>query len=131
MEVINCPNCGKIFVKTGVRLCPDCLDLENEQEHKVTEYVRDNRQATVKQIVDATGVPEKIIMRMVKDGRFKESDLPIKFPCENCGAMITQGRFCRMCSEEMSQAFGQQANSLKNKTAEKKATKGTMAINRY
>lgn len=95
----NCPQCGKLFLYNGTRkVCPDCFAKEQELERIVTDYVRETRQANVKEIVDATGVSEKIVMRMIREGHFVQSDIPISYPCDSCGKPITHGKVCRECS---------------------------------
>lgn len=99
-QIKNCVQCGRLFMYNGARkICPDCVAQEQEYERIVADFVRDNHQANVKQIVDGTGVNEKIIMRMIREGRFVASEYPISYPCESCGKMITHAKYCRDCSK--------------------------------
>ena len=94
----NCAVCGRVFVDmTGSKICRDCYEKEREMEEVVARYVRDHQGASVEMICAETKVSEKIVLRMVKEGRFIEAGIKISYPCEVCGAPITQGRFCSKC----------------------------------
>ena len=101
MNIGNCPECGKLYVKTAAGTCPDCYQLEEEQQAVVAEYVRDHPKSSVDEIHEATGVKEKTIFRMIKSGRFVDS--MIAYPCEMCGQAISEGRFCQKCNQNLIQ----------------------------
>ncbi|NLP42529.1 MAG: flagellar protein, partial [Veillonellaceae bacterium] len=69
MGLKNCPECGRLFVENPSGMCPACYEKVEEDELKVVEYLRDTRKASLKEIHEATGVKEGIIMRMIKRGR--------------------------------------------------------------
>ena len=99
----NCPSCGRIFVPMNAtqRLCPDCTDKMRDKEHEVVEYVRDHPKIQVNALIEATGAPESMIKRMIRDGRFIQVGVRMTYPCEKCGAPITQGKLCAKCAEEL------------------------------
>ena len=99
LELKNCPGCGRVYVDTGLGMCRDCYEKELQQEDIVASYVRDNPRSAVKQICDATGVKERVVMRMIKAGRFISGN--IAYPCESCGALITRGRLCEKCNHDL------------------------------
>lgn len=94
----NCPECGKLYVKTAAGMCPACYELEEENELKVAEYVRDHPKSSVESIHEATGIKEKTIFRMIKNGRFMDVGV-VSYPCETCGAPIAEGRICYGCNQ--------------------------------
>ena len=96
----NCPHCGKLYLEVGHKMCLDCFTVEQEMEQRVMEYVRENRQVNVKDIVDNTGVKERLVIKMIREGRFMQSEYPVAFPCESCGEPIFHGKVCRKCSEK-------------------------------
>lgn len=102
MNLKNCSRCGKIYVENSARLCPDCVEQEEEDERKIVEYLRDVvDHASVEQIHEATGVAIKVINRMIKQGRIvTNGTVSISFPCEGCGTPITSGQYCSSCSNE-------------------------------
>ena len=60
MGLANCKECGKLFVQNPSGICPDCYQLLEEQESKVAAYLRDNQRASLNEVHEATGVPEKV-----------------------------------------------------------------------
>lgn len=80
-------------------LCPACYAEEEVYEHKIGEYLRDFGKASIEDIHKATGVKEKIILRMIKSGRlFVDGINTINYPCDMCGDPIIEGRLCSKCS---------------------------------
>ena len=72
-------------------------------ENVVRNFVRDHNKATIQEIVQGTGVKERIVIRMIKAGRFIETGIKIKYPCEKCGHMISRGKLCEKCSNALVQ----------------------------
>lgn len=100
MNVGNCPECGKLYAKNAMGMCHDCYRLEEENEAKVAEFVRDNPKSSIDKIHEATGIKEKTIFRMIKSGRFIDAG-SIAYPCESCGAPIYEGRICAACNQNL------------------------------
>ncbi|MRH41967.1 hypothetical protein GH741_04670 [Aquibacillus halophilus] len=103
-ELANCPRCNDLFVK-GVRdFCQQCFKEEEHAFQTVYDFIkqRKNRQATVLQIVDATGIDEQFILKFVKEKRLRASQFPnLNYPCEKCGKGIDEGVLCKDCSSEL------------------------------
>lgn len=98
----NCPECGKLFMDMGTRMCRDCMEKEEELMMKVSSFVRDHPHSTIKDIVDGVeGVKERLVRRMIKEGRFQQDGADITYPCEKCGKPIHRGRFCSSCDAEL------------------------------
>jgi flagellar operon protein (TIGR03826 family) len=105
MNLANCPNCGRLFVKNQFRhICENCYQEEEEAFQKVYHFLRkrENRMATIAQIVDATGVKESLVIKFIKSGRLKIAQFPnLGYPCDRCGTLIRQGRLCANCSKDL------------------------------
>lgn len=101
-ELTNCPNCGAIFVKTQFRdVCPNCWKEEEEAFDKVYKYIRrrENRAATIRQVEEATGVKEELILKFIKTGRLRTTHFPnLGYPCDKCGRIIHHGKLCDRCA---------------------------------
>ena len=125
-NIKNCPRCGKLYVEVGQKMCHDCYEKELEDEKVVADFVRDNKKATVREIVEATGVNEKVVIRMIKQGRFIQSGVEIAYPCESCGKPITSGKFCKECSNNLMKEFSkfQAVKGAVNPTAQNKEFHG-------
>lgn len=97
----NCSGCGRLYMEIGQGMCPDCCRKEQDDEQIVYSYVRDHDKCSIKQIVDDTGVKERVVLRMLKQGRFIASGIEISYPCQSCGAPITTGKLCSKCSKDI------------------------------
>lgn len=103
-ELANCSRCGKVYVKTIRDVCHDCYKYEEEAFQKVYTFLREqrNREATMVEIVDQTGVEEELISKFVREGRLRPSEFPkLTYPCERCHSPIQSGRYCKSCMDEL------------------------------
>lgn len=100
MGLANCKECGKLYVQTSAGLCPECYKLEEEYEIKVARYLRDHARASITEVQEETGVPEKTILKMIKAGRVTGT-AELAYPCETCGKPILEGRVCPECSRNV------------------------------
>lgn len=100
MGVANCPECGKIYMENPAKLCPACYAAFEADEEKVVEFLRSKRKASLEEIHAGTGVAHKVILRMMKQHRLT-SEFQVSYPCESCGAMITDGRLCPDCTKNV------------------------------
>lgn len=105
MELINCPNCNDIFVKNQFRdLCPKCWKKEEEDFQIINQFMRkrENRAATIEQVVTQTGVKEELILKFIKKGRLQLTHFPnLGYPCDKCGRIIRTGKLCEGCAGEL------------------------------
>lgn len=100
MGLKNCPECGRLCIENPSGMCPACYEQVEHDELKVVDFLRDTQKASLREIHEATGVKESIIMRMLKRGRVF-SDFEVTYPCESCGASISEGRLCAKCSKSI------------------------------
>ena len=125
-ELANCSRCNAVFVKTVRDICRDCYEAEERAFEKVYQYLskRENREATLKEIVKATNVEEELIIKFIKEKRLRTSQFPkLAYPCEQCGVDIVSGRLCGKCSQEMMNALRthDELRQRKKSMSEKKA----------
>lgn len=103
-ELANCARCGNVFVKQLRDICHDCYKEEEAAFQKVYRFLmkRENRKATMMEIVEATGVDEMLIQKFIKEKRLLVSRFPnLGYPCERCGKKITAGSLCTECQNEL------------------------------
>jgi flagellar operon protein (TIGR03826 family) len=104
-QLDNCPRCGRLFVKNQIRdVCEQCYKEEEKLFEKVYTFIRkrENRTATLAQVVEATGVDESLIVKWIKNGRLRLVQFPnLGYPCERCGKTIRKGRLCQECITRM------------------------------
>ncbi|MFT9598151.1 TIGR03826 family flagellar region protein [Mesobacillus sp.] len=105
MDLQNCPKCDSLYVKNKFRdVCEKCWKEEETAYDTVAKYMRkrENRAATVIQVVEATGVPEDLILKFIRAGRFQLTQFPnFGYPCDKCGTVIREGRLCASCAGEL------------------------------
>lgn len=101
-ELANCTRCNDVFVKSIRDICQSCY----HEEEKVFEIVyrfltkRENREATIHEIVEAMDVEEELIIKFIREKRLRTSQFPkLAYPCEKCGVQIVSEKRCQNCSE--------------------------------
>lgn len=136
-ELANCARCGAVFVRTLRDICQKCYKEEEEAFETVYQFVRNqkNREATLSDIVEATGVDEKLIIKFIKEKRLHTSQFPyLAYPCERCGNDIASGKLCADCSKELLDDLARQEELEKRsdqlKAKEKKQANIYYSINK-
>ncbi|WP_339227322.1 TIGR03826 family flagellar region protein [Oceanobacillus sp. FSL K6-2867] len=103
-ELANCVRCNAVFVKGLCDICRNCYQEEEDAFQTVYRFLRErkNREATLIEIIEATGVGESLIIKFIKEKRLLPSEFPkLAYPCEKCGNEITSGKLCISCTEEL------------------------------
>ncbi|AMX82299.1 hypothetical protein GS3922_00540 [Geobacillus subterraneus] len=124
-ELANCAKCGRLFVKLSTRdVCESCYQEEERQFERVYAFLRkrENRTATMAQVVDATGVEEKLIIQWIRAGRLQLVHFPnLGYPCDSCGTMIREGRLCANClgklQADLRQAEAEKERNIRSRRA--------------
>lgn len=109
-ELDNCANCGKLFVRTTRTICRECYKEEERQYEIVYNFLkqRANREATIPEIVESTGVKESLIIKFVREKRLRSSQFPnLSYPCDRCGDPIEEGMLCSKCTRELAEDLRQ------------------------
>lgn len=107
-ELANCARCNQVFVKTVRDICLDCYREEEKAFEIVYKFLskRENREATLQEIVKATGVDEELIIKFIRENRLRTSQFPkLSYPCEKCGIPIVSGTLCANCSDSILEQF--------------------------
>lgn len=63
-----CRRCGKLFNRNGKSYCEDCFQKAEREHDLIIEYVRKHPDASILEIITATGVALKSINCLVEDG---------------------------------------------------------------
>lgn len=104
-ELRNCPTCNGFFKYTGIHeVCGKCAVKEEKMYETVYRFLRrrENRTATIEQIVEETGVSEGLLHKWVRRGRLQPTMFPnLGYPCDNCGGLTTKGKLCKNCTETL------------------------------
>ncbi|NLN46562.1 MAG: MerR family transcriptional regulator [Clostridiaceae bacterium] len=105
LHIQACQRCSKLFRRVRSPFCSACLDLIEEEFVVIRDYLTEHRGAGIGQVADQTGVPEKTILYLVREGRLSFGTLGEAFQCERCGALIQEGRFCDRCVGALRKEF--------------------------
>lgn len=103
----ECAKCGGVMVFKGVGEyeCEDCKAREYDDYGKVRLYIEAHKGATASQIEAGTGVSQRSIRQLLRDGRIEVArDSKVFMKCELCGADIRSGRFCPACEVKYHQS---------------------------
>ncbi|MBU5427796.1 hypothetical protein KQI41_15505 [Tissierella pigra] len=68
MSYMVCKRCSKMFQRNGRLYCDDCFEIIEKEHDLVIEYVRKYPDATILDIIAATGVTLKSIDCLVEEG---------------------------------------------------------------
>lgn len=122
----NCRVCGKVFIVHGDEsLCRDCLQKEEADRTKVMDYVRDNPGVSIEKAIADTGVPDRLLKRMILEGKFssdgdRSATNSIRV-CAICGAPIGgTGIYCRDCALRLQRKTKQMADQTIDPNTQKK-----------
>lgn len=107
MEIKTCARCKKLFQYPGYgrRICPVCFKNEEKQFDEVKEYIRENKNASIKQIHEDLNISPKLIEEFISSGRLVlGASSPITLTCQMCGAEISRGKVCDKCTQSIADA---------------------------
>ncbi|TMV47168.1 flagellar protein [Paenibacillus mesophilus] len=116
MNLSNCPQCGKVYVKNSYNMCPNCLREIEDQYRKCVDHLRKNRSCTLHELSEETGVPVRMIIRFIREGRIAAKDAPnVLTPCESCGEPIKEGTLCANCRSQLAKDFSHAQEDAKRR----------------
>lgn len=95
-----CKECGGVMVFKGVGEyhCERCDSVEYDDYGKVRLFIEENKGATAAEIESAVGVSQRVVRRLLKDGRIEIAEGSNVFlRCELCGKQIRSGQYCPDC----------------------------------
>lgn len=126
MELRNCKRCGELFLYNGSRLiCHNCVEEEEKEFEIVKQYLWDHHNASLRQVVEHTGVKEDRVLKYLREGRIALGDgSDIRLECELCGAEIKYGRICGKCAKNIGGQAGAKAGSYSESEEKTTLNKG-------
>lgn len=95
-----CRACGGVMIFKGVGeyRCEDCNDIDYDDYGKARLYIEQHKGATASEIEEGTGVKQKTIRHMLREGRLEiTADSRAFLHCDVCGKAIRSGRLCKEC----------------------------------
>lgn len=134
MDVRNCKMCGKLFnyMGSGRQICSGCASKLEEQFFEVREYVRDHKDAGINEVAEEFDLPVSQIKQWIREERLAFSEnSQIGIECENCGALIKTGRFCKDCKNKLANGLSGSVARPKPVEPEKKSGTNTRGQARF
>lgn len=134
MDVRNCKMCGKLFnyMGSGRQICPGCVSKLEEKFFEVREYVRDHKDAGINEVAEENDVPVSQIKQWIREERLAFSEnSQIGIECENCGALIKTGRFCKSCKDKLASGLSGSVAKPKTLEPEKKSSTNSKGQARF
>lgn len=113
-----CGECGGVMVYKGVGeyQCEECERLDYDDYGKVRLYIEKHRGATAAEIESAVGVSQRIIRRLLRDGRIEVTENSRTFlSCDLCGKKIRSGQYCSECEMNMHRSIEAKQRAMSNK----------------
>lgn len=133
-QLDNCPNCGQVYLKNAFReVCMDCYKKEEEDYQKVYKFIRQrqNRTATMEQVVTGTGVSEALIIKFIRKGRIQLAQFPhLGYPCDRCGTLIREEKLCVNCKKDIQSQLTQVVREEERQLEQKNLGKTYHAVNK-
>ena len=128
MNALNCPRCGRLFVKVKAPVCAACEKAEAEAFDRVRDYVKENPDRPITEVSEVCEVPVKRILQYVRDGRLEASKgMQGEVVCSKCGIPINTGLMCEKCIAEM----GSTVNEMVTKNKETAKPQGVRMHTKY
>lgn len=103
-----CKKCGGVMVFKGVGEyhCEDCDDVDFDDYGKVRLFIEEHRGATAADIENGIGVSQRVVRRLLKDGRLEIAEgSKVYLRCELCGKQIRSGQYCPDCELKVHRNF--------------------------
>ena len=100
MNLSNCPECGRMYVKNSFGMCEPCRNSEETDFAAIKNYIEEiNSSCTLVELTNATGVSIKKILGYIREGRLVATQGMIgEVTCTSCKAPISSGYFCEECT---------------------------------
>ncbi|MEI5907598.1 TIGR03826 family flagellar region protein [Bacillus spongiae] len=128
-ELLNCPNCGSIYVKNKFReVCEACFKKEEKTFEEVYRFLRqrENRAATPQAIAERIGVEVALLYKWVRKGRLNVRQFTnLGFPCERCGDLIQAGKVCASCVTDIKKDLQSVSEDQERKKARQQSKTAT------
>ena len=85
--------------RDGYYQCPSCNGLYKDNLMIAKEYLMNNPDASIEEIVEGTHIPEETLIFFIDNDMITIPDTNKNFSvCKNCGRIIIEGRYCNNCA---------------------------------
>lgn len=95
----KCRWCSQLYLDKGQPYCMNCLELLDENFKIIREYLYEYPNAHTAEVIEATGVEQRVITYLLKEKRLQLVDSISYIKCTKCGKPISTGEYCTKCAE--------------------------------
>lgn len=114
MDLLRCRFCRKSF-RGYSALCPECIEELDKKYIAVRNYLDKNKAANVSQVAEETGIDQKSLLYLIRDGRLSFRGEGSEIVCMKCGAPIESGKYCERCRESLVHDLENTISSMESK----------------
>lgn len=108
MQLDNCENCGKVFIKKFENLCPACIKIRFIEIQKLKGWISTCPNPSFSNVEELTGVNPKNLRNYIMESRINTYG-KLKATCEICGTNITvksKHIVCSICMKKLVDSNG-------------------------
>lgn len=117
LKLIHCARCSEIFVQIRTKICPNCIDIEEEEYARIRDVLHNNESINVAKVAELAEVTETCVLRMLDSGLIINEQVNNDVKCGQCGlpAISTSQRLCTYCLSQLDQKFYSEINEAKRR----------------
>src|SRR3989339_1386081 len=108
MGLVNCIECGKVFVKQNDNACPSCIKIRENEINIISEWILKKQFPKMENIEAETGITEINFRKYLLEGRIKSFNKVIA-KCEVCNTetnLETKNIICKDCRTSLKKPQG-------------------------
>ena len=100
MDIKKCKFCRKNFQGLS-GLCPSCVQELDDKYVVLRNHLDERPSSTLRELTEDTGIDERSILFLVREGRLILKAASTDIKCIKCGAAIISGRYCDACKSDI------------------------------
>lgn len=101
----NCKICGKVFLKSSLEICPDCIRKEQELIKGINDYCFGKTCVTLAELAKEFGESTNKLEKYLLDRKLVQIMDKLDLICKACGVhykILNEGRlYCRSCFDKL------------------------------
>lgn len=101
----NCKTCGKVFLKSSIDICPDCIKKEQELIKDINDYCFTRETVTLSELAKEFGESIVKLEKYLLDRKLVQVMDKLDLICKGCGVhyrLLSEGRlYCKVCFEKL------------------------------
>lgn len=120
LKLTHCARCSVIFVRIRMKICPECIDIEEEEYNKIRDVLHEYERLNIAKVAELAEVSEACVLRMLEEGIIVNEQVNNDIKCGRCGlpAISTSQRLCAHCLSVLDQKFYSEINEAKRRLRE-------------